>query len=105
MSPGHRPLPVDPRPIGRAAPRLLVIHDLRSVRRPEDGRPADSVRLARHQQAFTLARLARKSHRITPEPPYNPHNIAAAQPRGIVQQGLSALSECRRSSNRPRQCG
>jgi hypothetical protein len=33
-----------------------------------------------------------------PLPPYNPHSIAAAQPRGFVQQGLSALSPRRRFS-------
>ena len=60
------------------------------------GYRAHRARLGPRAPSCTLARLDQKSHRVTPDPPYNPHSVAAAQPRGFVQQGLSALS--------PRRC-
>jgi hypothetical protein len=42
--------------------------------------------------ASALARIGQKSPSVTLAPPYNPHRLAAAPPRGFVQQGLSALS-------------
>ena len=48
-------------------------------------------RLGRPRIACTLAFLGQKSHHLTPAQPYNSHS-AATQPRGFVQQGLSALT-------------
>ena len=73
-SPGLRLLTEDPRPIGRAVPRSVVGHDFHVERRPDDQLLAHSVAIARRQPPFTLARLSRKPHRITPGPPYNPHS-------------------------------
>jgi hypothetical protein len=53
-----------------------------------------------HQLSFMLAHIARKSHHATPAQPYNPHSVAATEPRGSVQPGLFALSPRERSSDR-----
>ncbi len=80
----------DTRPVSGAVPRtrrgpviptlrpapMRVSHHLRDprVRHPLRA-PSD-----RHQ----------KPPRVRPDPPYNPHNVCDAEPRGFVQQGLSA---------------
>ncbi len=52
------------------------------------------MRLGRRRIVGTLAYLGRKSHHATPAEPYNPHS-RGTEPRGFVQQGLSALTRLR----------
>jgi hypothetical protein len=65
-----------------------------------DGSLADPLGIIRRTPSLTLAHIARKSHRITLGQPYNPHRFVAAQPRGSVQPGLSALNQRLRTSER-----
>ena len=75
------------RPVGGRVPRgrarRLIYRPRACPLAPE----ADADGITRPALTSTLGRLGRKSLRVTPEPPYNPHNVAAAPPRGFVQQG------------------
>ena len=51
---------------------------------------ANPLRLGRARLLRPLERIGRKSHHVTTAQPYNPLSVAATQPRGFVQQGLSA---------------
>jgi hypothetical protein len=53
----------------------------------------DLRRITQRLPSLNLVRPSEKSHRITPGQPYNPHRFPATQPRGVVQQGSSALSQ------------
>ena len=93
------------RPVGRAVPPSVRGDDFPRRRAHDDWSLTDRLRIIPRLTAFTLARLTRNSRRVTLTQPYNPHSVAAAQPRGLVQQGLSALSLrwCSRRSSW--QCG
>ncbi len=82
----------DTRLVGSDVPRACQRPEFHLGRGQDDGPVAHRARLGPRPPSFTLARVGRKSHRSTPAPPYNPHNVAAAQLRGFAQPGLSALS-------------
>jgi hypothetical protein len=100
----RRSTTADTRPVGRAVPRNSSGLDIHP-QFESDLAEADARLPRPTQPARALVRQGRKSHGTMPAPPYNPHSIAAPQPRGFVQQGLSALSPRRRSTDRSMQCG
>jgi hypothetical protein len=59
---------------------IISTADPRADRPPIRSRPSDVTPVAADQ----------KAHRVTPDSPYNPHKVCDAEPRGFVQQGLSA---------------
>ena len=68
----------DTRPVGSALPGPFAGEGLHRRRGHTNGALGDLPRIRRRRASFTLAPLGRKSHRVTPEQPYNPHSIATA---------------------------
>ncbi len=64
----------DTRPVGSAVPCPFTGDDIHRRRGHKNGPLGDLQRIMRRRPSFTLARLGRKSHHVTPEQPYNPHS-------------------------------
>ena len=64
----------DTRPVGSAVPCPVASDDIHRRRGHQSGALDDLPRIMRCRPSFTLARLGRKSHHVTPEQPYNPHS-------------------------------